>query len=180
MIYTFHKVAPERKNGWYVTPKFFEKFLLEHPDDLMTFDGVYECTYKYALPIMRHHKRKGVWFFMGGFVGRDNSFDRGQPLEKYCDYWELFDIAVDQELGWHTWLHQDLTKLGENGIEKEVKPPFRMKSFAYPYNKFNELSVAYARKYFDRAMAGEDGNDTDWKLKRINVFQDDSNLSVDL
>lgn len=106
------------------------------PFDGLTFDGVYKNVYQNRDLL----KGKSVTLFVIGFaVGKDNTFDLGQPYEEFCTWDELFELRdLGCEIGWHTWHHRDLTTLSYGEILKEITPPFPMKAIAFPYGKYNE------------------------------------------
>jgi peptidoglycan/xylan/chitin deacetylase (PgdA/CDA1 family) len=123
-------------------------------DEPLSFDGVYLNVWENRDIL----KGKDVTLFvMGAYVGKDNSFDAGMPLERYCTWEQILELVDDYgcKLGWHTETHPDLTALPSHSdlpgmaVIKEVMPPaaivddagnerpFPKKVFAYPYGRFN-------------------------------------------
>ena len=78
-----------------------------------------------------------------------------QKLEKYCTWDEVIEMVTEfnAELGWHTWSHRDLTTLSEEEIRKEITPPFPMKSFAFPYGKYNDLVLKLVKEQYEYAYS---------------------------
>jgi DNA-binding cell septation regulator SpoVG len=113
--------------------------------DAMTpigFDGIYKNVYD-NMDVLEG--KSGIFFVMGNYVGKDNSFDLHYvpQLEQYCTWEEVKEMTdkFDFEIGWHTWSHRDLTKLTRDEIMFEVTPPYRMEYFAYPYGNYNDLVI---------------------------------------
>lgn len=111
------------------------------------FDGIYLNVYENQ-DILKN--KTGIFFVMGNYVGKDNKFDLKYvpKLEKYCTWDQINEMVekYDFELGWHTWSHPDLTKLSKNEILKEMTPPFPMKYFAYPYGRYNKLTIECSKE----------------------------------
>lgn len=131
----------------------------------LSFDGIYLNVYENR-DVLKN--KKVTLFVMGDYVGEDNSFDKGMPLEKYCT-WKQINELVEQgcELGWHTWSHRDLTKLSKSEIIKEITPPFPMEVFAYPYGNYNEEIIELVKQAgYKKAYSSTQGNDNPYSLKR--------------
>jgi peptidoglycan/xylan/chitin deacetylase (PgdA/CDA1 family) len=90
-------------------------------------------------------------FVMGNYIGGDNGFDTGMPLELYCSHLQILELVRDYgcKLGWHTWSHPDLTKLGDEEVRRELRQPGsagerpwsstpKMTTVAYPYGRFDD------------------------------------------
>ena len=138
-------------------------------NDFLTFDGVYLNVYENQ-DVLKG--KKGIFFIMGGYLGKDNTFDLNNvpKLEKYCTYEQVEEMAnkLDWEIGWHTWFHSDLTTLTKNEIMKEIQCPFpNIKVFAFPYGKFNDLVVNCVKEYgYDKAWSVTQGNNDRFTLYR--------------
>lgn len=133
----------------------------------LSFDGVYMNVFDHASIL---EGRDVTLFIMGVFVGGDNSFDAGQRFESLCDWNELMAMAIyyGHRLGWHTWSHPDLTLVNDEELARQVRPPFPMEDFAYPYGKFDaRVQAAVRAAGFKRAWgAGPHHDDTDFGLRR--------------
>ena len=111
--------------------------------DPIGFDGIYKNVYEHRSLLK---DKAGIFFVMGNYVGKDNTFDLPNvpKLEQYCT-WDDLSVMIQQlprfEIGWHTWSHPDLTTLTKDEIMKEITPPFPMRTFAYPYGRFNDLVI---------------------------------------
>lgn len=132
----------------------------------ISFDGIYKNVYQNQDVL---EGKDIIFFVMGDFVGKDNSFDIGMPLEQYCTWDEIIEMAkkFDAEIGWHTWSHVDLTQLNYEQIIREVKPPFPMKSFAYPSGRFNDEVIRALKEVgFERAYGVFKGDGTPYQITR--------------
>ena len=139
--------------------------------DLIGFDGIYKNVYDNRDVL---EGKSGVFFVMGDYVGKDNSFDLAHvpKLEKYCTWDEIHEMAetLNFKIGWHTWSHPDLTKLSRTEIMQEITPPFPMKYFAYPYGNFNNLVIDCVKEAgYEMAWSVTQGsqnpNEEDWTYK---------------
>jgi hypothetical protein len=115
----------------------------------LTFDGIYKNIWEnrdILREIIHIQKRRVILFIMGCYVGSNNKFDWTMPYEPLADWNQLIDLAhLGCELAWHTWTHADLTTVDLTTLQRELKPPFPMEYFAYPYGKFNEQVVQCVR-----------------------------------
>lgn len=136
------------------------------------FDGIYRNVYENRDILV---EKQGIFFVMGNYVGKDNQFDLPNvpKLEQYCTWTELIDMLRDLpnfKIGWHTWSHPDLTTLTKDQIMKEITPPFKMETFAYPYGRYNDLVVQCVKEAgykaaFSVTQGSTNPNDPDHHLK---------------
>lgn len=131
----------------------------------LSFDGVYRNVFD---SFEAFKERDITLFVMGNYIGKDNSFDVGMPLERLCTMNEIMLMASNgAKIGWHTWSHRDLTKLSDEELEKEVTPIFPMKYFAYPYGKFNDMVIEAVKKAgFEEAWSVTEGDDSQFQRLR--------------
>jgi len=121
----------------------------------ISFDGVYENVYEHR-HLLRGLNRKIYLFITGSYVGLDNSFDVGQPLEKFASWEQLLEMGdMGFELGWHTWTHPNLVHTTKDWDDPdwtilgfEITPPFPMDHFAYPYGRWNDSIASVVREHF--------------------------------
>ena len=115
--------------------------------DPIGFDGIYKNVYDNMDVLVN---KSGVFFVMGDYVGKDNSFDLDNvpKLENYCTWDEIIEMTkkLDFKIGWHTWSHPDLTKLSNSEVTKEITPPFPMDYFAYPYGIYDDRVIELVKK----------------------------------
>ena len=208
MILMYHKIAPDSPTIWWVTVDDFYRQLCElqsktlvylddydpaNPDHVViTFDGVYENIFKYALPLLKKFKYPFELFFSGDYVGKDNSFDKvdkrtglptNEPTALFADKKQLRALVLGGgRLQWHTASHENLVTLDSDvSIQKELKIPKEYEKldstglnwFAYPHGEFNKQTLELVKKQFSGAVSVIQGNDTDkWILNRITVINE--------
>ncbi len=132
----------------------------------ISFDGVYENVWRHR------HELVGkdiTLFVMGKYVGGDNSFDVGQPLERLCSWAQIHDImeVTGAKLGWHSWSHPDLTTVPDEVLHEEVTPPTPMDIFAYPYGRFDaRVLEAVKEAGFTEAYGVFEGDGSDFQKTR--------------
>ena len=199
MILTYHKIHPETKTVWWVSPDAFYLQMLDlkskkvvnldeydssDPNHcVITFDGVYECVWKYAVPILKHFGYPFEMFIIGGTIGKDNSFDTVEPMAEFADLETLKKmIKAGGRLQWHSWSHARLAgTTAPADFEKELSVPDELRQlcptgfkwYAYPHGERDDLYRQQINSRFTGALACDDGNDTNrYDLKRQTVHED--------
>lgn len=132
----------------------------------LSFDGVYTSVYDNKHNWML---RDVTLFVTGDYFGKDNSFDKGMPAERFCTWEQICELArvYNCKIGWHTWSHRDLTKLSYEEIVKEVTPPHPMRYFAYPHGKYNDQVVKAVKEAgFKDAWSVTQGDGEQFKRNR--------------
>lgn len=198
MILTYHKIHPESKTIWWVTPDSFYRQMSDlrskkvvYLDDydpadenqvVITFDGVYKEIWKYAVPILRHFGYPFELFVIGGTIGKDNAFDTVEPLTEFADLETLKKmVTAGGRLQWHSWSHARLAGTTDlNIFEKELTVPAELqqldpqcfKWYAYPHGERDDLYRSQVTSRFIGALACDDGNDADrYDLNRLTVYE---------
>ncbi len=141
MILLYHKVHPEAKTVFWVTPDAFylqmsdlrgrkvvylDDYDPADPDQcVITFDGVYEDILKYAVPILEHFGYPFELFIVGGSIGQGNEFDEGEPYAPFASRETLQKlVAAGGRLQWHTWSHPLLlSPQPEEAYQRELHVP---------------------------------------------------------
>ncbi len=199
MILLYHKIAPDVPSIWWVSADAFDRQMADlqaydvvHLDDydatnprhaVITFDGVYENVYRYALPILKKWGYPFELFVIGAHIGGDNSFDSIEPLTKFASLDQLEEMSRNGGyIQWHTATHQRLDGLAEAELQRELTVPFQISSrigrpsfrwLAYPHGDHSEQTVAAVKDRFDGALSCEAGNDLDrYQLNRVTVLED--------
>lgn len=199
MILTYHKVFPEVKTIWWVTPDSFYRQMSDlrskkvvylddyDPTDknqvVITFDGVYKDIWKYAVPILQYFGYPFELFIIGQTIGKDNAFDTVEPLTEFADVETLRKmVAAGGRLQWHSWSHARLTGVTEPSVfEKELTAPEELRQlcpngfnwYAYPHGERDALYRGQVASRYVGALACDDGNDADrYDLNRVTVFED--------
>jgi glycosyltransferase involved in cell wall biosynthesis len=196
MILMYHKVSPEPKTMWWVTPDAFylqmhdlrskkvvhlDEYDPQDPDQcVITFDGVYENVWKYAVPILKYFGYPFEMFIVGQYIGKDNQFDAPEPLAKFASKEILARmVQAGGRLQWHTWSHQLLpapqskeTYERELSVPKDLRAlcPQGFKWFAYPHGKRDEAYISQVKQHFSGALASDDENAEDrYNLGRMTI-----------
>jgi peptidoglycan/xylan/chitin deacetylase (PgdA/CDA1 family) len=199
MILTYHKVFPEVKTIWWITPDSFYRqmsdlrskkvvFLDDYdPSDenqvVITFDGVYKDIWKYAIPILQHFNYPFELFIIGQTIGKDNAFDTVEPLTEFADVETLKKtVGAGGRLQWHSWSHARLTGVTDPAVfERELDIPEELRQlcldgfkwYAYPHGERDALYRGHVASRYAGALACDDGNDSDrYDLNRITVHED--------
>lgn len=206
MILMYHKIYPETPTPWWVSVDTFYKQMCEiqhkkvvylddydpnNPDHVViTFDGVYENVYKFALPILKKFNYPFELFISGDHIGKTNDFDTidkrtGQPTNEpaalFSNNTQLKKmIEGGGRLQWHTRSHPNLTLLSKKELETELTIPQKIKKedakgfswFAYPHGEFNEQVVTETKKRFKGGLSVEQGNDNNiYYLNRFTITE---------
>lgn len=150
--------------------------LIACKDDTITFDGIYTNVYenKDILKQKLDEGKRIVLFWTSDYLGGNNDFDVKNPFngavvfpETFINMEQLRELeAIGCELGWHTISHRDLTKLSQDEQVKEIIPPFKMRSFCYPYGKWNSQIVEIVKQHFTEAWSVERTDGTQFTKPR--------------
>lgn len=198
MILLYHKIHPEHKTEWWVTPNSFYLQMLDlkdkkvvylddyDPSDPMqcviTFDGIYENVFQYALPILKHFNYPFELFIIGDLVGQGNEFDKVEPYAKFASVDTLSKLVeAGGRLQWHSRSHARLTDgdpLDVYDYELSVLPELQkldgkgFRWYAYPHGERNEKYIQEVSSRFSGALACGDGNNENkYDLERLTVLE---------
>lgn len=200
MILLYHKVALQTPTHWWVGADAFDRqmsdlqaYKVVHLDDydpadpshvVITFDGVYENVYHYALPILKKWGYPFELFVVGDHIGGDNAFDTVEPLADFASLEQLEEMARHGgRVQWHTRSHRRMDGLSAADLRDELEAPPAIAErfpkphldwFAYPHGDHKEPAVIDAVKQrFAGALSCVDGNDTDtYQLNRVIVVEE--------
>ncbi len=200
MILLYHKIFPEQKTQWWVTPDTFYRQMVDiankevvylddydphNPDQVViTFDGVYSNILRYATPILKHFGYPYELFVTGKYIGKGNEFDAPEPFAKFADYDELEKmVKAGGRLQWHTFSHPKLSGHEEKSVlDQEFTPdeklreidPDGLKWFAYPYGYIGERLVEEAeQRGFVGALGCEKGTPEEpYNLHRKIIYEE--------
>ncbi len=198
MILTYHKIDPEVKTEWWISPDSFYLQMLDlrskkvvYLDDynpldsnqaVITFDGVYQNVWKYAVPILKHFNYPFELFVIGKYIGKDNHFDAIEPLTNFSDTDTLLKMVQSGgRLQWHSWSHGDLSgSQPQEFYQSELVVPAELRAlcpdgfkwFAFPHGKSDEILRAQLQRHFVGALACDDGDPRDrYNLDRVTTFE---------
>jgi peptidoglycan/xylan/chitin deacetylase (PgdA/CDA1 family) len=127
---------------------------------LITFDDGYESNYTYAYPILKKYGLNALIFLIGGSIESKPQDLKIIPKLSFDQIREMTDSGLI-EFGSHTFnahylineesafvamsqelLYEDFDNMNE--FFDQIGSP-KIKSIAYPYGKFNEMSIAASR-----------------------------------
>ena len=196
MILLYHKVAPETSTYWWVSVDAFDRQMADlqgrevvtldqydprNPNHVViTFDGVYENVYQYALPILRKWGYPFELFIVGDHVGGDNAFDAVEPLTRFASMEQLAALTTaGGRLQWHTASHSRLHEISSERLAHELTLPPRLRAtfppphfrwFAHPRaGQTSAVSDATLAR-FQGPLPCVAGNGYDqWQLNRVTV-----------
>ena len=134
---------------------------------VLTFDDGYRSVYSEAFPVMKRHGMSATVFLTVGDPpgpgGRIPPLN-GSEMLSWAEVTEMREAGI--RFGAHTLTHPDLTRLGTEKIEYEIVKSKEIiegvlgepvRSFAYPYGRYDERSMGIAGRFFDCACSDELG-----------------------
>ncbi len=160
-MFLLHRIGPRINSNFNTMTEILES---EGP---LSFDGIYEEV------LFNHDQLIGrdiTLFVMGAYVGKNNSFDVGQPFGKYLTWNEIRFLQgrLNAKLGYHGFWHKDLTTLDDTEVLHEITPPFPMDFFAYPYGAVDKRIANLVEQvgYKEAWAAGPYGDGSQFQRKR--------------
>jgi len=163
---------------------------------VITFDDGYQSVYEEALPVLEQYGMCATVFLTVGDGGKTGSASRlpslhGRSMLSWREIAELRSAGFS--FGAHTLTHVDLTQAPLDQVESEIRQSKRIiedtlgipvVSFAYPYGRFDQRSLAVARQHFACACSDKlalVGRDSDpHTLERVDVYYLRSDRLFDL
>jgi peptidoglycan/xylan/chitin deacetylase (PgdA/CDA1 family) len=152
---------------------------------VLTFDDGYQSVYTEAFPVLQRYGMSGTVFLM---IGGDDraSRDRLPPFEERTTLsWpEIREMQrAGMEFGAHTLTHPDLTRLAPERVAFEMRESrdriadavgTAVRTFAYPFGRFDAVSQRIAQEYFSCACAdtlGQVSRRSDpYALERVDTY----------
>lgn len=204
MILLYHKIDLEAKTVWWVDVDSFYRQMLDlkskkvvylddyDPDDeeqvVITFDGVYENVYKYAVPILERFGYPYELFVIGNFIGKISDYDKDEPETMFANSKQLSQmVKTGGRLQWHSQTHPHFTdQLSDRDLERELEITDSIRKidkkgfgwFGYPHGEFNDEIIDKVKEVCKKgAVSVIQGNDQDkYKLNRV-VAKNDSRFN---
>jgi peptidoglycan/xylan/chitin deacetylase (PgdA/CDA1 family) len=152
----------------------------------LTFDDGYADLHTYVFPTLINYGFSSTVFLVSGYCGKSNDWP-GQlsiiPRMSLLDWDQIFEMD-DQgiEFGVHTATHPMLDELHLEELRDEIRGSkefleerlgHEIKSFAYPYGRFNEQVKSIVMREFQGAcstMIGFVNSGSDpYEIKRIDI-----------
>ena len=183
----FRKIIKELKNQgyWFLDSNdiiAIKKGEMEQPAKgvFISFDDGYEDNYTNAFPIIRAEGVKATFFLPSSLISKPNRMNVNQ-LKEMAAYGMCF--------GSHTVNHQELDKLSDDQIKKEMNDSkyvlqhdygIKIESLAYPGGFQSELTLQEAAKNYEIAFTAsmdENTPDTIYTIHRYGVFRWNDSLA---
>jgi peptidoglycan/xylan/chitin deacetylase (PgdA/CDA1 family) len=157
-----------------------------HRSFVITFDDGYQSVYEEALPVLEGYGMSATVFLTVGKKGGAKSGGRlpsltGRSMLSWNEIQEMQQSGIN--FGAHTLTHPDLTRVpfdqvkaevcdGKAVIEDALSAPVR--SFAYPYGRYNDQVRKMVREHFGCACSDKlglvrQGSDL-YTLERVDAF----------
>ena len=114
----------------------------------ITFDDGNKCQHEDFFPVMKEHGVRGPFYVTVDTLGLRNQMSLSDLKEIY---------KAGNEIASHTCTHPHLPGLSEIELDRELKKskdflePFGCKSLTYPYGKYNDRVIDYAKRYYAAA-----------------------------
>ncbi len=165
-VYLIHNIGESPSQEGRIKSNYNTRNEVVSAEGLLTIDGVYLNVWENR-DILKG--RECLLFVMGDYIGEDNSFDEGMPLERFCNMKQLGDLVGEgHTIGWHTWSHPDLTTVSLEEARKEMKCPWDgVKDFAFPYGEYNKDLMELAKELgYERAWSVTQGTVDTYSLFR--------------
>ena len=163
---------------------------------VITFDDGYQSVYEEAFPVLERYGMNATVFLTVGEEGKKEPAGRlpslnGRSMLSWREIREMQSAAI--AVGAHTLTHVDLTHTPLDRVEAEIcqskaiiedQLSTSVASFAYPYGRFDQHSLAFARQYFACACSDKLGlvsTDSDpHTLARVDAYYLRSDRRFDL
>jgi len=127
---------------------------------VLTFDDGYQSVYREAFPVLQRYAMTATVFVTTGEHSPSGPTERlpsceNQLMLNWGEIREMHDWGI--EVGAHTCTHPDLTRLPVERIESELCGSkaiieevlgAAVRSFAYPYGRYDRRSQEIAQQYF--------------------------------
>lgn len=127
-------------------------------DGEITFDGVYGSVWEHREQL----KDKDIILFYTGDPRVSGTLSKKDTI--------ALAHYLNAEVGWHTWLHHDLTKLSDEELRVELTSDLDlapMQSLAYPFGNYDDRVVQFAKEAgFKRGFSTTQGDGGLFSIKR--------------
>jgi len=136
------------------------------------FDDGYNDQYVVAFPIFKEYNLTATSYIITGLVG---GYFENETLMNWKEIKELRENGW--EIGSHTVMHRDLTKLNKESIKEELEisklrleeQGFIIKSLSIPYGKYNEEIKEISKNYYESVRPSDLGLNKFSKIDRYNL-----------
>jgi len=153
---------------------------------VITFDDGYQSVYEEAFPVLERYGMRATVFLTVGEGRKTEPASRlpslyGRSMLSWPEIGEMQSAGI--AVGAHTLTHADLTQAPQDRVEAEICQSKKIiedalgtpvVSFAYPYGRFDQRSLAIARQHFACACSDKlalVGPDSDpYTLERVDTY----------
>lgn len=132
---------------------------------VVTFDDGYQNVFTNAYPILKELNLKATCFFVTNKIGKFNEWDENNNYYKKRNIMNEDQILEWNENGFevgsHSLDHENLTKIDPLKKKDQIamsklflkeKYKIDVKSFSYPFGRFDDDCVNIARKYYEYSV----------------------------
>lgn len=136
---------------------------------ILTIDDGYESVYREALPVLEEHRMTATIFVTTGASPGERPSDRLPTLEgQRMMSWNELRKAVSAgcSIGAHTLTHPDLTRLSMERLTRQLiecrtileqRLGVPVRSFAYPYGRYNRRVREAVSRHYECACSDQLG-----------------------
>lgn len=201
MILNYHKVSSETPTKWWVSADSFfrqlselkclglpvlsldEYLSREREGVVITFDGVYDCVYQYAFPILKYFDFPFELFVIGDHIGGDNEFDKDEPRTKFASIDQIQEMtSYGGRVQWHSKSHIRLRGLSIESLKREIVVPGELKRrfdrgghfrwFGFPHGDYDQDALDLIKEHYTGAVAVSQADEVNqFNLPRSEVFE---------
>lgn len=155
-----HRIGPKINSNFNTIEE------IKNTTGVLSFDGIDSSLLEHVDYLKT---REIILFVMGRYVGGNNAFDKGQPPARYLTWDEIFEFQKETkcEIGYHSWSHPILRQMDQERLFQEIRPPFPMRYFAYPYGAFDRQTIEVVKHCgYEDAWTVCDGNGSIYQRTR--------------
>ena len=147
---------------------------------VITFDDGYKDLIINALPLLKKYNFKAICYIVANNIGKTNTWDSKNNLILKKDLMSILDIQEwlknGMSIGSHSFNHLDLTSLNKEDLKFQLsKSKFflediigkKIKSFCYPYGKYNNNVIKEVEYEYSNAVTT---NRSRYNIKKHSKF----------
>ena len=176
----FEKQLIFLKKNNYKSIYFNEIDSMQENQCVITFDGGYKDLIINALPLLKKYNFKAICYIVANNIGKTNTWDSKNNLILKKDLMSILDIQEwlknGMSIGSHSFNHLDLTSLNKEDLKFQLsKSKFflediigkKIKSFCYPYGKYNNNVIKEVEYEYSNAVTT---NRSRYNIKKHSKF----------
>lgn len=176
----FEKQLIFLKKNNYKSIYFNEIDLLQQNQCVITFDDGYKDLIINALPLLKKYNFKAICYIVANNIGKTNTWDSKNNLILKKDLMSIIDIQEwlknGMSIGSHSFNHLDLTRLNKEDLKFQLSNSKfflediignEIKSFCYPYGKYNNNVIKEVEYEYSNAVTT---NRSRYNIKKHSKF----------